>query len=286
MLHAGCCRAAVGLMIAAGLVALPAGSRADDAALFKQLSDKVGPALVTVKFNLKIRLTGFAGLGGEQENENEITGVMVDPGGLVLCSNTSLGGVSRVARNVGLDMTATPSDLRVLAGDDNEGLEARLVARDSELDLAWIQIREPGERTFACIDLDASAKAELGQRLLAVERMGKYFDRAAVVSEARIGGITRKPRELYVPSSPLGSGGLPVFSEAGQLVGIVVTQMPDAGSSGGGPNVARALASAGDIARGVILPADRVASATRRAKELTPLEETQEAEEAGESDGE
>ena len=34
----------------------------------------------------------------------------------------------------------------------------RSSSRDTELDLAWLQIKQPGDRKFACIDVAAAAK--------------------------------------------------------------------------------------------------------------------------------
>src|SRR5262245_13658263 len=65
-------------------------ARADDTAsgLAKLVADK-SPALVTVKFVLKIKAGSH-----EQENETEITGIVMDPKGLILCSSQQIGGIS------------------------------------------------------------------------------------------------------------------------------------------------------------------------------------------------
>src|SRR5437867_7710551 len=54
----------------------------------KLLAEK-SPALVTVKFVLKIKFGGH-----DQERETEITGIMMDPKGLILCSSQQVGGIS------------------------------------------------------------------------------------------------------------------------------------------------------------------------------------------------
>ena len=35
---------------------------------------------------------------GDQESDSEVTGVMIDPKGLVLCSNTQLGGFTGIMK--------------------------------------------------------------------------------------------------------------------------------------------------------------------------------------------
>jgi S1-C subfamily serine protease len=255
-----------GLLAIIALAALGGGVRADDAAVeaeYQGVLKAHAPALVTVRYVPK-----SPGNAGEMEGENEITGVMVEPAGLVLCSNTLLGGM----RSRFHEGPSVPTNIRVLIGEDTEGLPATFIARDTELDLAWLQIKEPGERKFAYLDLAAAAQAgvkpRLGQRVLALGMMGRYFGREVLVSEGQIAGRTRKPRELYVVRGGLDTDpGLPVFAADSQLVGFACLQQPEAEEFAGSP--ANMLARG----RGLILPVETVAKATVRAKELRNTEE-------------
>lgn len=245
--------AAVGL-VAVMLCVIP--SRAEDGGEYAKIVAEAGPAFVTVKFVLKME-----GQFGNRESEAEITGVMVDAGGLVLCGNTRFGS-PRMMRQVG--GSATPTDIKVLIGDDTEGLEAKVLARDSELDLAWVQIKKPGDKKFVFVDLTKSATPEVGQRVMTLRKMAKYFDRVLTVGEGRIAGKTRKPRDLFVPSGLGGlEPGLPVFATNGQVIGISVVQMPEDEELQG-----MAFTGIGrDISNGLILPTSEVVKATARAKE-------------------
>jgi S1-C subfamily serine protease len=249
-------------------LAFPAAA-GDDDDLARLLADKE-PGLVTIKFVLKMKMGAF---GGDQESENEATGVMVRPDGLVLCSNVQLGGIAsmiqRVMGSQAGDFSATPTDIKVLIGDDTEGVDAEIVARDTELDLAWVRISDPREEAYAYVDFSKSAEVELGTPVVAVRRMGKYFGRVAVISDGRIGGITKKPRDLYVPSGNFaGSFGVPIFTADGRVVGMTVMQVPDAEDMGANPmSMFGSMSGMQDMAGGFILPAATVAKATRRALE-------------------
>lgn len=224
----------------------------------KFIADK-GPAFVTLKFVLKIQ-----GRFGDRENESEASGIMIAPDGLILCSNSALTGSALFRRFGG--GSAVPKDIKVLIGDDTEGLDADLLARDSELDLAWVKIEDPGDKKFACLDLSQAVTPPLGARVLALRRMGKYFDRAFVVSEGRLAGKVEKPRKLYVPSGSLQLGrGMPLFSLDGGIVGIVVVQMPDEEEMEGGFDLYRS--GGRDMFAGLILPTSEVVKATRLARE-------------------
>jgi hypothetical protein len=231
---------------------------------FRQLlADKTAP-IVTLKFVLKIRSNW-----GETEAESEATAVIVEPDGLVLCSKTELGGFGG---HFGGTRTSMPTDIKVLIGDDTEGLDARLLARDSELDLIWLRIEELGDRKLPYVNLAEHAVPEIGDHLYSVTRMGKYFDRIAVVREGRVGGITAKPRRLYVPSGGGGSLGLPVYNAAGALIGFPIRLRPEREELEGAPDAYSAW--------GLILPAQDVAKATQRAKEAE-LDEEQEPDATG-----
>lgn len=264
--------------LAAAIVAVSAAAgfspaRAGEGDDYQKFLAEKAPALVTIKFVLKVSMGGMMAGMGDQENETEITAVMIDPKGIALCSNTQLGGftgiMQRMMGAMGGEITATPTDLKVLIGDDTEGVDAELIARDSELDLAWVRIKEPGDKKFAFADLSNAAKPKMGQRLLTVRRMGKYYARIAVVGEGRIGGVTKKPRDLYVPTGDIGAAlGLPVYTESGQIVGVAIMQMPDAEDTEMNPAaIFSQLGNMQEMMSGLILPAADVAKATRRALE-------------------
>lgn len=213
-------------------------------------------ALASIKFVMKIE-------PGSQEQEAEITAVMIDPKGVLLCSNTQTGGFPPLIQSRMGGMTATPTNIKVLLGDDIEGLPAKIVARDSELDLAWIRIDEVGDRTFEAVDFSKAQSPDVGDSLLTVARLGKFFDRAPIIQTTRLGGITKRPRRLYIPAdaSIANELGTPVFTTTGAPVGFTVLQLPEVEDVEGGGMNAREFMSA------VILPAEDVVRATARAME-------------------
>lgn len=269
---------AVLTMIVAGATEVAAAGETTE---YRRLLNDKGPALVTVKFVLKVKMGGMMAGMGDQESENEITGVMINPKGLVLCSNTQFGGfaavLSRMMGSMAGNITATPTDLKVLIGDDAEGRDAELLARDSELDLVWVKLKEPGDKPFSHVDFTKGVKPEIGQRVIAIRRMGKYFARTVVVAGGWITGVTSKPRDLFVPSTDIAMAhGVPVFTADGRIVGLTVMQMPDEGDVGGNPMALLGrMSNMQEMMTGFILPADEVAKATRRALDSDKSPETE-----------
>jgi len=223
-------------------------------------------ALVTVKFVLQVKIGGtLAGGMDDQELENEVTGIVIDPKGLVLCSNTQFNAYVDLMQKMmpaGVEMTSTPKDLKVLTDVEGEELEADLLVRDSDRDLVWLRIREPGERKFAFIDFAQASIPEVGDEVFVVWRMDRYFARTATLSKVRIGGITQRPRQLYIPDAALSAGiGAPVF------VGMTVSQLPDSDGSSPAENPFAMMTQSLRMQQGIqglILPSAEIVKATQQ----------------------
>ncbi len=250
------------LLLACALLAAPCGmpthAMADETpAQYQQLLETRGPAIVHIKFILKINM------GGEdRQQEAEAPGVIVNAEGLVLASSTHMGGISKLLGDRGANVSATPTDIKVFIGDDAEGLPAVLLARDSDLDLAWVKIKDIKGQELTTVDFAKGRDPVLGETIRSLRPMPRYFDRALVVGESRIGAMIHKPRDLYVGITPVAPMfGLPVFAADGTVIGFSVLQIPeDAGPAAGRFQDATNL----------ILPASKVAKATALAREMTP----------------
>jgi hypothetical protein len=204
-----------GLTSSPALAVTPAAVASAPADLAKIVAEK-SPSLVTVKFVLNLEFGGQS-----QELELEASGLMIDPAGVIVVSNSEMGG-SRQFRGIG---GATPKNIKILIGEDTEGLDAKVIGRDSELDLAWLRIEKPEGKTFSAITLSASPKLNIGDALVGVDRLGKYFDRAPLAHMTTVVAVTKKPRTLFIPAnSPLMGMGVPMFTASGEFVGITVIQ--------------------------------------------------------------
>jgi len=263
----------LGLGLVTGLFTFAGIAWADSEPDFKRLVSERAGGIVTVKYILAVSIGGAQG-NIEQESESEMTCVMANADGMVMCSNNQLTGfiniIKQLAGSTGQKFSATPKNLEVIAGPKAASYEAQIIARDSELDIVWIQIKNAGDIQFEHIDFSAGKVADVGDAYVVLRRMGNNFGRAIVASEGRIGGITSKPRTLYIPSTAFAfGGGLPVFTASGDVIGLMVTQLPDSGVKSASMSTifGSGLANAQDALSGLILPAAEVARATARAME-------------------
>jgi hypothetical protein len=244
--------AAAGCLAALPTVTPAAASRSAETNTFKKLVEDKAPALVSIKFIMK---------GERAEREEEATGVIVEPTGLIITSNNAFAGVrTRSGREAG-----APSDIKVLVGDDTQGVKAKIIARDTELGLAWVQTDNAPAKPYPFIDFSSASEAQIGDSLFMVSLMGKFFDRAPMIAEAYVGAVVKKPRNLIIPSIGLAGSrfGLPVFDSSGKAVGISTLVRPDQEDlESGDPR-----ATLRGLPAGMILPARDVVEATARAKE-------------------
>jgi len=243
------------LALSCGLLVTGAARAQGGATPYEKLITQHASAMVNIKFTSKM---------DSNEEEGEIPGVMIEKTGLVLTSNDSLRGVS--ARFGAPAATAT--NMKVLVGEDTEGVDAKIVARDSELGLAWVQIDKPAEAGYVFVDFGSGSQVRAGESIMVISQLSKFFDRAASVSEGVVSCVTAKPRKMMIPSLALATAewGVPVFDAQAKPVGIMTIVLPEKEeleAIPGGP---------GEILKGIpggklILPADEVAAATKRAKE-------------------
>jgi S1-C subfamily serine protease len=263
---------AIIFVLIAGL--FPIGSNAakdlDVAALIKERS----AALVTVKYVLNVNMGNAR---GNQENEtaNELTCTMISADGLIVCSNNKLGGFFSLMKNLspqlGKTMSATPKNFEVLVDTLEKSFDAEILAVDTERDLVWIRITEADENSFSFIDLTSSTPANIGDTVISLRRTGEHFGRTPVVSRNHIGGISEKPRKLYILEAPTGQGaGLPTFSANGKLIGLMVIQLPETSNNMGALSgfMGGNMADLQEGMSGLILPAEDIAKATQRAMEV------------------
>lgn len=251
------------LLTAALLTAVvPAGRAADEGDALKVLETHADN-VVGVSAVLKIQMSGM-GASRAQEQKIEGLGTVIDPSGLTVVSYSAIDPTSMM-RNlqvmVGgqrqkLDAKTDFSDVKIRLADGTER-PAKLVLKDPELDLAFIQPEAvEGADPYSYVDLKQAGKASLMDTVVSLGRLGKNLDRSSTIELHRIGAEVQKPRKFYVVSNAPGLG-LPVFLLDGKVLGICLLRSQDASSG----------ASLGQGGMQVILPAEDVLEIAAQALE-------------------
>ncbi|MEC9372730.1 MAG: trypsin-like peptidase domain-containing protein, partial [Planctomycetota bacterium] len=151
----------------------------------------------------------------------EITGVMVDPSGLIVCPEGLLFGTER---DMGPPMRVAElraSEIRVTIGREPAMLDASLVGRDEKAGLVWIQITKPGDRVFEHFDLEEVEVPEVGSEVYGLTRMGKEEGRTIMVQRTNVAAVSEggDDRCFLDPGIEVYPG-TPLFDQNGRFIGI------------------------------------------------------------------
>jgi S1-C subfamily serine protease len=285
----------IALMVGLAALARPAGAQqADELAA---LLERTAPSVVTVKVVIKTEVM-MMGQAQNEETRTDLQGVVVDGGGLVMISNAEISedrmkeALSAIPSAAMMDFKVTPTDFKVVFGNEQEEHSAFLVAKDTKLDLAFIQVENLAERELAPISFAESVKPGIGDDVVSISRLKKGYDYAPYFSSARISGAIRKPRKAWTVDGDLAGYGLPVFSTAGDVVGVLITLAPttvEESAAGGFGGLMRLMRGSGmDTGVGTFILPGKVVNglieqARNRAREMQ-AEEARTAQETAEKD--
>lgn len=185
-------------------------------AIYERVTEAVTPALVRVEFIVSMESNWG---GPSEDSEMESDGVLVSEDGVVLLANSAIGGWMAML----FETQANPRDVKVMIGDDTEGVPATVIARDSDRDLCWIKLDEALETPLPHIDITAPGEEPaLGETVYQVTRLGEYFGRATVVTEATVNARLTKPRDLLHVGMGSAEPGLPVVNSDGSFAGFTI----------------------------------------------------------------
>jgi S1-C subfamily serine protease len=194
---------------------------------------------VTVKVVIKTEVS-MMGQAQNEESRSELPGVVVDESGLIMISNAEISAdrvkeaLSGNPMAANLDLTMTPTDFQVIFGDEEREFSAFLVAKDTKLDLAFLQVEDLEDRKPAAVSFAEGAKPAIGDTVVSISRLKKGFDYAVYGTTARISGAIRKPRKAWIIDGAVDSYGLPIFSSSGRVVGVLITLAPTTTDDSGG----------------------------------------------------
>lgn len=252
------------------LVASVHSSFADDIAVAgREIYNKHKDAIVTVQLVINTKFS-MPGLGGEgDESKQDVTGTVIDPSGLTVLSlsETDPGQFyASMMQEFGGDsgdfqMETELSSINLLLPDGQE-IAAEVVLRDRDLDLAFVRPTDKLEKPMAAIDLNDAGEAELLDRVVTINRLGRVARRVHAASLERISAIVDRPRKFYVPgggytATALGS---PAFTTDGKVLGIFVMRS----IRGGGGSAMGMFDMQPDNIAAIILPAADIKNAARQ----------------------
>jgi hypothetical protein len=214
---------------------------------YKQLLSDHSASVVTVKFIMNVSMGGGGG-GMDREIPVEIDGIVVSDDGLIMIPGGPMDMANQMRRQMrgrgrggrggggGMDdmeIEASPTDIRVVMGEDFDEHDAVLAAKDSSLQLAFVMLEDTKDLKLKPLKLTATNELTIGEELLALARLSEDYDFAPYFATVQVTGKVSQPRTMWCISTQLFSPGLPVFNHDGIFVGIM-GDGTSGGEAGGG----------------------------------------------------
>ena len=158
----------------------------------------------------------------EARIKRKITGILVGKDGLVMTSDLIFpANLDIVASNQFFAGIMPPEDITVSFSDEKK-LKAKLIGKDEELRLAFVQIIEkedlPNPVKFTSRD-----KYFLGESLFLIQHLDDRWDNEVIFSNGHVNAILNKPEEKLLSTREipaLSPGGL-VVDNLGNPIGII-----------------------------------------------------------------
>ncbi|MCC6145717.1 MAG: trypsin-like peptidase domain-containing protein, partial [Candidatus Hydrogenedentes bacterium] len=217
-----------GLVLSVAAAAALAGPEEDQA---RSLLQKNQDAVIAVQLVVKQQFSMMGMPSQDNESKSEVIGTVIGPDGLTVLSLTStdpmgmfesmMGGMGE-----GLKVDSQITDVKLILPSGEE-LQAGIILRDKDLDLAFARPKTQPAQPLPYIDLAEAAEPQIMDRLIALARLGKVAQRVPAASLDRVEAVVTKPRTFYVPSSSVNNArlGSPAFSLDGKPVGVFVMRV-------------------------------------------------------------
>ena len=223
-------------------------------------------AVITIELVLKQQFSFSGSASQENESKSEATGTVIAPNGLTVLSlsETDPSNIFEImmagsGRN-NVTMSTEVREATMLLADGAE-IQAEVILRDKDLDMAFLRPTEKQDRVFDYVDFAGASAVDYLDPVIALNRLGRVARRAHTASIERIEAVVDKPRTFYVPGKdPTNTGlGSPAFTLDGQPVGVFFLRAIKASSTGGlasmfggsGQNVITVLLPGADIVEAV-----------------------------------
>lgn len=213
---------------------------------------KAQKSVVTVKLVVKISSNGH-----DSETKVEASGTVIDPSGLTVVPAAAVdpGAALRASLRARpgapeLKLESSVTSATLLLPDGTE-VDADVVLKDTDLDLAFLRPQEDG-RTFDAVQLKpVKTLPQVLEQVILVGRYGQTASRQPWVELSRMRAVVKGPRIYGMVDSDGGDAlGTVAYAMDGTPLGVFVTKTSSSGSDSrrmGGGNEHVILRTADDV---------------------------------------
>lgn len=192
--------------------------------IYRSVLDKNSDCVVNITYILNMKVEMGQGASNRQEKD-ETCGIVLSQDGLILVNNSQISGgaeISMIMKTNSDQFDIKPTDFKVVLPDGSE-LPAKLLVKDSDLDIAFLKITDLKGKTLKPIDIDKAKEIKIGEEILGITRYGKSLHFAPRFHIFTINAILDFPRLMYDIDGSSPFLGMPAFSEDGKFIGMFAT---------------------------------------------------------------
>lgn len=251
-------------LLLAALAATPLANAATSPLKEKALALSASNKNSVVQLSATVEIEVVAGdnPARKEEKKLEVIGTVLNKDGLIVVPLSTLDVAASVdGRTINtpqgaikLSAKSDTKEVKIIMADGTEA-PAKVVFKDTDLDLAFVRPEKTEGLTFTAIDTANSAPLGMLDDVIVLGRLGKDLNREPLVMTTEVMALITKPRTFARIGAPC--LGVPVFNGEGKFVGIGINRF--------GP---KSEASEGGLggATNVVLPAEDVIEAAAQAK--------------------
>lgn len=250
--------------LAAALAIAPAMIHAEGRDTFREFVKEKGDAVIAIELVMNVKVSRGS-QQSDSERKSEIIGFVIDEQGLLVTSLSQIDPGAFYSRFSGdEDSYVTRNKKITYLMPDNREIEATVVLRDPDLDLAFLKPMDAVEKPFVHISLDHSGDAQILDDVYTMSRMGRIARREIAAMSGEIQAIVQRPRKFYIPHSEITTAktGAPVFLEDGRIIGMNGMYIFPGGS--------RSLGTSDEPVLFVIRPTADIAEVAAQARDIAP----------------
>ena len=268
-------RSVVFVVVVVLLVGRGIGYADETADAGRKIMNSYKDAVVKIKVVMQSK---FVMNGSEMQNKeykNEITGTVLDSSGLVLVSLTALdpskfmnslmSGMDESGEgNMKMEMKLDLKGIKIILADETE-LDAKVVLRDKDLDMAFILPKQAVTKPMAAVNMNEQSNPKVMDEIVILSRLSKVANYSPSIMSARISAVVDKPRKFYIPQlegGDIGDIGTPAFTLDGKLAGVSLIRTL---ATEGGAGFGAMMGSAGAMGiAAVIMPVNEILEASKQ----------------------
>jgi S1-C subfamily serine protease len=242
-------------LILASLIAAPLATAATgplkDKALALSASNK--DSIVQLSATVEIEVTAGDKPTQKEERKLEVVGTVINKDGLIVVPLSTLDLAAAVDGRtvktqqgpIKLSAKCDTKEVKIIMPDGTEN-PAKVVFKDTDLDLAFVRPEKTEGITFTPVDIANNAPLAMMDDVIVLGRMGKDLNREPLVVTTEVVAMITKPRTFgRIGASCLG---LPVFNGDGKFIGFGINRFsPKAEESEQGPSATNVVLPASDL---------------------------------------